>query len=204
MANLVQSRWIPAALAAGAQIAGVIVAAVGFIGPPPVESMKVVVLSHATVYWIVGLWLASLGGVGATLYRLNRERRDADDARAAAFKDRDVAMAALTLKRENQVLSDLMSEQWEFGIHELLNKPPVANNRDSFKQWQDSVKRWAQKTVSLMKDHGCTKQDIRSVKVIGLAPLIPTLHAEFVVAHAMSMAAAQIDRVADIARKYGD
>lgn len=189
-------------IAAGAQLMAIAIGALSFAGPPPVEGKAVVTLSMSVAYWIVAMWIVSILGMVQAFVSLSRKRQQADEERDRALAARDEANAALALKRDNQVLSDLMSEQWEFAVHELLNKK--LTDDQSFREWRDSVKRWAAKTVEIMKEHGCTKQDIRSVKVIGLAPLIPTLHPNPVIAHAMSMVAAQIDRVADIARKYGD
>ena len=203
MRSLLRSRWFGAVVAAIFQTVAIVIGALSFSGPPPIQEAEAVSLSYQTVYWIVGLWIASLIGFGATLYRLNSERRAADDERERAVSERDETRRTLAQKRENQALSDLMSEQWEVGVHELLNRPPGLGEVE-LNKWREAVRRWQRKTLDIMTEHKCTAQDMRSVRVIGLAQIIPTLHSEWPASHAMSMFAAQLSRVADIARKYGD
>jgi hypothetical protein len=86
----------------------------------------------------------------------------------------------------------------------LLNKPPAANNDDAFTQWRERVNDWRERVIAGMRDGGCTKQDVMSVNTLGLIPMIPSLHQNPGVAHAMSMLTLRLDRVADVAKKYGD
>lgn len=183
-------------VAAGAQVVAIIIAAFSFAGPPPLEGPSVVSLTWPTVYWIAAMWLVSLIGMAQAFYSLDRSRRGAEATRQAAVEE-------LEKKRSNQVLSDLMSDQWEFAVHNLLNKPPASNGTD-LSQWRERVRDWERRTVEIMREHHCTKQDIRSVDIIGLAPWIQGLHPHPASCHALSMLVAQMNRVADVARKYGD
>jgi hypothetical protein len=202
-ANWLKSTPMGAYAAAGAQLVVIVIAAVAGAGAPPVEGESVVTLTNGQAWWIGVLWFVSLLGMWQAYASLYRQRHAAETEMDSARAERDAVRAELDKKRANQVLSDLMSDQWEVGIHELLNRAP-SDGEESLNEWRAAVRRWQQKTLEMMAAHNCTKQDMQSVRVIGLAPMIPTLHRELPACHAMSMLAAQLNRVADIARKYGD
>ena len=69
-----------------------------------------------------------------------------------------------------------LSEQWDYGIHSLLNKPPAANNDDAFTQWRERVNDRRERVIAGMRDRACSKQDLLSVNTLGLIPNIPGLH----------------------------
>ena len=54
-----------------------------------------------------------------------------------------------------------------------------------------------------MREHGCSKQQIRHVHTLGIIQIIP-LHPQPLVSHQLSMLATRLTRIADIAREYGE
>jgi hypothetical protein len=191
-------------VAAGAQIVAIAVAIIGFAGPPPLESQSMVTITLSLAYWIAALWIVSLIATGQAFVSLTRQRNAADTERDGAYVERDRAKADLDQSRKNQALSDQLSDQWDFGIHELLNKPPIEDNDQSFTQWNGSVHRWTQAALQIMKDGGCTKQDVRRVNTLGVFPTLVGFHKNPGVTHAMSMLVERLNRVGEVAKKYGD
>ena len=114
---------------------------------------------------------------------------------------RDVARTDLERNRQNQVLSDLLSDKHEHGVHELLNKQP--QNQAEFEVWLKLEDEWLKSILSIMREHGCTKQQIRHVQTLGIIQMIP-LHKEPLISHQLSMLATRLTRIADIARQYGE
>ena len=134
------------------------------------------------------LWLVfTLGVVLESLYRVARSR--------------DVARADLERNRRHQALSDLLSDKHEYGVHELLNKHPQTT--EEFQAWLKAEDEWLKSVLSIMREHGCTKQQIRHVHTLGIIQMIP-LHKEPLVSHQLSMLATRLTRIADIARQYGE
>ena len=140
----------------------------------------------ARAWW--ELWLLfTLAVLLESLYRVARSR---DDARKEVEKT-----------RRNQALSDLLSDKHEYGVHELLNKQPTTQTE--FEAWLKAEDEWLKSVLSIMRDHGCTKQQIRHVHTLGIIHMIP-LHSEPLVSHQLSMLATRLTRIADIAREYGE
>lgn len=134
------------------------------------------------------LWLlVTLGVVLESLYRVALSR--------------DAARADLERNRRNQALSDLLSDKHEYGVHELLNKQP--QTQTEFEAWLKAEDEWLKSVLSIMREHGCTKQQIRHVHTLGIIQMIP-LHKEPLVSHQLSMLATRLTRIADIARQYGE
>jgi len=103
--------------------------------------------------------------------------------------------------RSNQELSDLLSDMHEYGVHELLNKPPT--NFLELPEWSKKEAEFTAKALKIMKDYGCTKQEIRHVHTIGLVQMLP-LSENPGIAHQLSMLVTRLGRIADIAGKYGE
>ena len=62
---------------------------------------------------------------------------------------------------------------------------------------------WLKSVLSIMREHGCTKQQIRHVHTLGIIQMIP-LHKEPLISHQLSMLATRLTRIADIAWQYGE
>ena len=140
----------------------------------------------AKSWWL--LWLvATVLVLLESLYRVARSR--------------DAAKTELDRKRRDQVLSDLLSDKHEYGVHELLNTPP--QTQEAFEDWLKAEREWLKTVLAIMREHGCTTQQIRHVHTLGLIQMIP-LHPEPLVSHQMSMLATRLGRIADIARQYGE
>jgi len=134
------------------------------------------------------LWLlVTLGVVLDSLYRVALSR--------------DAARADLEKNRRNQALSDLLSDKHEYGVHELLNKQPQTSAE--LETWLKAEAEWLKSVLSIMREHRCTKQQIRYVHTLGIIQMIP-LHKEPLVSHQLSMLATRLTRIADIARQYGE
>jgi hypothetical protein len=116
-------------------------------------------------------------------------------------RSRDAANRQLERNRRNQELSDLLSDRHEYGVHELLNKQPKTD--DEFAAWLKAEDDWLKGVLAIMREHGCTKQQIRHVHTLGIIQMIP-LHPEPRVSHQLSMLATRLTRIADIAREYGE
>jgi hypothetical protein len=116
-------------------------------------------------------------------------------------RTRDAARAELAKTRRNQQLSDLLSDKHEYGIHELLNKQP--QTPAEFEAWLKAEDEWLKSVLAIMREHGCTKQQIRHVHTLGIIQMIP-LHPEPKVSHQLSMLATRLTRIADISREYGE
>ena len=114
---------------------------------------------------------------------------------------RDAARAELEEKRRDQVLSDLLSGRHEHAVHELLNKQP--QTEEEFAAWLKAEDEWLKSVLAIMREHGCTTQQIRHVHTLGLIQMFP-LHPEPRMAHRLSMLATRLGRIADIARQYGE
>jgi hypothetical protein len=163
---------------------------VGWFGAADTMGMaKQIPKLEAKTWWILWLLLTVIVLLEA-IYRLGCETHK--------------IRAELSKKRQDQTLSDLLSDKHDYAIHELLNKPPIPDNEESFKAWDQRVHQWTQQTIEIMKQYNCTKQDIRGVNSLGLFPMIPTLHKNPGVVHAMSMLVERMQRIGDVARKYGD
>lgn len=116
-------------------------------------------------------------------------------------RDRDAAKAQLDTNRRNQKLSDLLSDKHEYGVHELLNKQPKTDAE--LEAWLKAEDQWLKSVLAIMRDYGCTKQQIRHVHTLGIIQMIP-LHLEPRVSHQLSMLATRLTRISDIARAYGE
>lgn len=114
---------------------------------------------------------------------------------------RDAARGELEKNRRNQALSDLLSDKHEYGVHELLNKQPQTT--EEFEAWLKAEDEWLKSVLAIMREHGCTTQQIRHVHTLGIIQMIP-LHKEPLVSHQLSMLATRLTRIADIARQYGE
>jgi hypothetical protein len=140
----------------------------------------------ARTWW--ALWLvATIIVLLESLYRVARAR--------------DAAKAELEKKRRDQVLSDLLSDKHEYGVHELLNRQP--QTPETFEAWLKAESEWLKSVLAIMREHGCTTQQIRHVHTLGLIQMFP-LHQEPLVAQQLSMLATRLTRIADIARQYGE
>ncbi len=202
------NEWVRSApggayVAAAANVAVIVFATFLGAGAPPVESTNVVTLTTAQAWWLGALWVVSVVGMWQAYASLHSKRRDAERARDQAVAARDKALLELEKKRANQVLSDWLSEQWDFGIHELLNKPPEKDNHGAFLQWEHRVHEWKERVLSGLTERGATIQDWRRVNTLGLFPTY-AMHPNPGVAHSLSMLVERLNRVAVVAEKYGD
>jgi hypothetical protein len=140
----------------------------------------------AGAWW--GLWLLT------TLFVLLESLYRVASARDALQKDAEKT-------RRNQALSDLLSDKHEYGVHELLNKPPT--NATEFETWLKAENVWLKSVLSIMREHSCTTQQIRHVHTLGVIQMIP-FHQDPQVSHQLSMLVTRLTRIADIARQYGE
>jgi hypothetical protein len=160
---------------------------VGWTGLGDVFGVRALISRVSTRTWW-DLWLAvTTGIVLEALYRVARSR--------------DAAKAELEKNRRNQGLSDLLSDKHEYGVHELLNEQP--KTPAEFEAWLKAEDEWLKSVLAIMREHGCTKQQIRHVHTLGIIQMIP-LHPEPKVSHQLSMLATRLTRIADIAREYGE
>ena len=83
----------------------------------------------------------------------------------------------------------------------MLNKKP--QTPAEFDAWLKAEDEWLKSVLTIMREHGCTKQQIRHVHTLGIIQMIP-LHPEPLVSHQLSMLATRLTRIADIARQYGE
>jgi len=147
-----------------------------------------VLFSRVTMRTWLELWLlVTIGVLLQSVYRVALAR--------------DTARSDLDRKRQNQVLSDLLSDKHEYGVHELLNKQP--QTQEQFEGWLKLEDEWLKSVLSIMRKHGCTKQQIRHVHILGIIPMIP-LHKKPLISHRLSMLVTRLSRIADIARQYGE
>ena len=96
-------------------------------------------------------------------------------------------------------MADALTERYKSGVQQLLNKPPVDEN--DIERWRAEEAAWTRDVLKLMKEHGCTPQDLNHVETIGLFPLL-LLHPNETVCRDLSMFAVRLSRVADISTKY--
>lgn len=147
-----------------------------------------VLLSRVTTRTWLELWLlVTVGVLLESVYRVALAR--------------DTARSDLNRKRQNQVLSDVLSDKHEHGIHELLNKQP--QTQQEFEGWLKLENEWLKSVLSIMREHGCTKQQIRYVHTLGIIQMIP-LHKDPLISHRLSMLVMRLSRIADVARQYGE
>lgn len=118
-----------------------------------------------------------------------------------AASAREAAAKQLEEKQHNQQLSDKMSDHHEWGVHELLNKPPTTP--EEIEAWRKKEKGWVESTLREMRSHNCSKQEKRHVQTLGLFPQYQ-LHPDPQVSLLLSMTAIRLQRIADIASKYGE
>ena len=102
-------------------------------------------------------------------------------------------------RTEHQELADKLSDQHDHGIHQLLNKPPKTS--DDVDGWLAADHDWTEETLRIMRNHGCTKQDLFHVRNIGLFPVIG-LHPNELMDRRLSMLAVRLDRIGDMISKY--
>jgi hypothetical protein len=112
--------------------------------------------------------------------------------------DRDGLKARLEKDTSNQDLSDVLSDKHEYGIHELLNKPPTT--QPEFDAWLEKEVAFTQSVLQIMDQYHCSKQERRHVHTLGVIQMIP-LNPNPAIAHQLSMLVTRLGRIADIAGK---
>lgn len=136
--------------------------------------------------WLI-LWLfATVAVLLESIYKVTLQRNE--------------LRAELDKKRENQELSDKMSDHHEYAVHELLNKAPKSD--DEIEAWQQKERQWRKSCLNDMRKYKCTKQEKRHVQTLGLIkPIVqgPTP----AITHELNMLITRMSRIADIAGKYG-
>jgi hypothetical protein len=191
VASVVTSPWFGAV----GMLVGVLIAVIGTIGPPPLQGPDTVMLTadQWRYLWFGGIVLVIFSVQAfATLYRKN----------AGLQSELDAALAKLEKRRVDLILADRLTEHYEYGITDILNKPPESEN-DFKDRWLSEEKKWTEKALNLMKQHGCTKQDLTHVRMIGVFNVL-NLHPHGPANHALSMFVVRLGRVADISTKYAE
>jgi hypothetical protein len=80
--------------------------------------------------------------------------------------ERDNAVSELTDRRNNQGIADMLTTEYEFGVHELKGyAPKVDAVRDSeyeaqFQRWSAAVTKWNEDVRALMERLGCGQREI--------------------------------------------
>ncbi len=108
----------------------------------------------------------------------------------------------LDTRKANQELSDKMSDHHGYAVHELLNKPP--QSEADLDYWMTREKTWRDSVVNEMRKHGYSKQEERHVRTLGLVTTFAQSPAGPAVSHQLSMLVTRMDRIADVAGKYGE
>jgi hypothetical protein len=149
----------------------------------------------AVMAWLLLFGISAVLHAPYALYKRHRKLISKQASKVSALK------TTLLAKRHNQKLSDLLSDKHEYAVHELLNKVPATDT--DFDAWLDKENEWTKGTLDIMRQHGCTTQEIRHVHTLGLIQMIP-LSPNPAISHQLSMLVTRMGRIADIAGRYGE
>ena len=189
MSNPLKSPWTGAV----GVIVAVIVGAIGFAGPPPISGSTTTITPEQWLWvrWVVVAALFSgLQAFWASQRRIGE-----------LTHERNAALDALNRRRRNQALADLLTAEYRTGISEILNGPPVG--LVALEQWRRRESAWTQNVLRIMREQGCTPQELNHVEMIGLFLLL-ALHQNETIARDLSMFAVRLQRVADISTSYAN
>ncbi|MGH8637372.1 MAG: hypothetical protein ACREUZ_09595 [Burkholderiales bacterium] len=122
--------------------------------------------------------------------------RALDEARAQIEK----LHGQLKGRQKDQTLADLLTAWYRSGVTDILNGPP--RDESGIGDWRERAAQWTNGVLTTMRERGCTLQELNHVEIIGIFNLLP-LHSNRTIAKDLSMFAVRLQRVADIATKYG-
>jgi len=80
--------------------------------------------------------------------------------------ERDRYSDAMKEHRDCQTIADYLTKQHEYGIHQLLHKPP--KSVDELPQWNRWVENWNEGIFVEMEKLACTPQDLNHVRTISI------------------------------------
>lgn len=157
---------------------------------------------------------------------LERNQEEARQQLQASQAQAREATIQLQETRACQATADYLTQQYEYGVHQLLNKLP--NNIDELGEWEQWVKNWNEGIFVEMKRLGCSAQEINHVRTISIVEVtaemqqLPEVSASDFRARMhqrmtrmaaesrqrmeipIRMHAIRVERVADISKKYAE
>ena len=126
------------------------------------------------------------------VYRRNIEALSAEVTELRTVLDRS---------KKNQALADALTLKHKEGVTDLLNGPPKVASE--IPQWRERAHLWQEEVEAIMTQHGCSVQEMNHVQTIGMFNVFPGLHPNPDAMKDLSMFAERLNRVANIATKYG-
>jgi hypothetical protein len=124
-------------------------------------------------------------------------RRNIDALSAEVTELRTV----LDRSKKNHALADGLTLKHKEGVTDILNRPPKTVSE--IPQWRERAHQWQQEVEAIMYQHGCSVQEMNHVQTIGMFSVFPGLHPDPDAMKDLSMFAERLNRVANIATKYG-
>jgi len=151
------------------------------------------------------LWLVPLGAfTGWFLYRFLRApfelHRELAVQLGAANEDRGRLAIELSERRDCQKIADMLTDRHQYGVHQILHKLPKSN--EELPTWNGWVANWLQELMMVMRDVGCSPQDINHVGTISAVDLPIVVGTAIEVA--VRMHAVRLERVLDVSKKYAE
>jgi hypothetical protein len=184
-------RWIGQAFARASDAANTVSLIGGIVGALLVWKLPQFERLGAHLTWL--LPLVAAGPV--FLYRVLRAPldifRELDERRQTA-EDR------LREKRDSQAIADFLTEQHDYGVHQLLHQPP--GNEAELETWQQRMGNWNKGIFLRRREYGCTPQDLSHVMTIAVNDLPLVTGAPIEVA--LKMHKVRLDRISAISAKY--
>lgn len=131
------------------------------------------------------LWLIPLGAFTAWfVFRAARAPFELwqEGHRAVSESQKDAATADAELRehRNCQAIADYLTKEHEYGVHQLLHRPPTT--LDELPQWNRWVQNWNEAIFVEMERLSCTAQELNHVRTISILdvtvgmPRLPEMH----------------------------
>ena len=150
-------------------IAGVL-EAVWTGGPEPWLPLRAALTALAFVFvlrFLFNTWIApavteraNTDWLSGAYERTVSERNDAL-SEVSALKGQ---VAKHEARKADQALADALQDEWDHGVHELLNAHP--RTEDEHNAWRIEVVLWQERIEAIMNEHDCTRQEIAHVMTL--------------------------------------
>jgi hypothetical protein len=106
----------------------------------------------------------------------------------------------LEARKKSRELADALTGLFRKGVTEILNAPPAGS--EELPEWRRVSATWLSDVLSTMLAHDCTPQELNHVEILGLFPVIRSLHPDPEIARALSEFASRLQRVADVSTSH--
>jgi hypothetical protein len=106
-------------------------------------------------------------------------------------------------KKRDQAFADALTEMYQRGLHDILNRPVGSSTSIDWGVWKLDEVTWTAQVRGLLTDHGCSKQEISHFRELHEVEH-KGYHTELLIDHQKSMFSLRLKRLKTIINLYAE